>query len=142
MPADAAEIVRLAERVEQATGPDRELDVRISLALSGVSYSDTDVADLLTVRDEPTGYGRYRPADEYIPAHTASLDAAMTLVPSGHTFTLLPGGEDVRLAQVWRVSRAYCGFGVDIPESRCLTCLLYTSPSPRDVEESRMPSSA
>ena len=26
------------------------------------------------------------------------------------------------------------------PDSR--TCLLYTSPSPRDVEESRMPSSA
>ena len=25
---------------------------------------------------------------------------------------------------------------------RMLTCLLYTSPSPRDVEESRMPSSA
>ena len=27
-------------------------------------------------------------------------------------------------------------------ESRLSTCLLYTSPSPRDVEESRMPSSA
>ena len=26
--------------------------------------------------------------------------------------------------------------------TECLTCLLYTSPSPRDVEESRMPSSA
>ena len=25
---------------------------------------------------------------------------------------------------------------------RAITCLLYTSPSPRDVEESRMPSSA
>ena len=25
---------------------------------------------------------------------------------------------------------------------KCLSCLLYTSPSPRDVEESRMPSSA
>ena len=27
-------------------------------------------------------------------------------------------------------------------ESQCRACLLYTSPSPRDVEESRMPSSA
>ena len=27
-------------------------------------------------------------------------------------------------------------------ESQDITCLLYTSPSPRDVEESRMPSSA
>ena len=33
-----------------------------------------------------------------------------------------------------------------VDESRCIgcryCCLLYTSPSPRDVEESRMPSSA
>ena len=46
--------------------------------------------------------------------------------------------------------------GGDVPDDRCrtigvvggcglvemVTCLLYTSPSPRDVEESRMPSSA
>ena len=29
-----------------------------------------------------------------------------------------------------------------IVEGLCKRCLLYTSPSPRDVEESRMPSSA
>ena len=28
------------------------------------------------------------------------------------------------------------------PERKIMICLLYTSPSPRDVEESRMPSSA
>ena len=27
-------------------------------------------------------------------------------------------------------------------DHHCVCCLLYTSPSPRDVEESRMPSSA
>ena len=37
--------------------------------------------------------------------------------------------------------------GVEIPrfcyhEKLSIACLLYTSPSPRDVEESRMPSSA
>ena len=31
---------------------------------------------------------------------------------------------------------------VQVAEKLFLTCLLYTSPSPRDVEESRMPSSA
>ena len=30
----------------------------------------------------------------------------------------------------------------DLDAARRLVCLLYTSPSPRDVEESRMPSSA
>ena len=32
--------------------------------------------------------------------------------------------------------------GFLIPRSDAYSCLLYTSPSPRDVEESRMPSSA
>ena len=31
---------------------------------------------------------------------------------------------------------------VEVPVGKGLFCLLYTSPSPRDVEESRMPSSA
>ena len=31
---------------------------------------------------------------------------------------------------------------VQDPRKRFVVCLLYTSPSPRDVEESRMPSSA
>ena len=33
-------------------------------------------------------------------------------------------------------------YGIDIVRSIYVSCLLYTSPSPRDVEESRMPSSA
>ena len=46
---------------------------------------------------------------------------------------------------------SHCGYDIDlksIPRSRgssikeAITCLLYTSPSPRDVEESRMPASA
>ena len=31
---------------------------------------------------------------------------------------------------------------MELPVGEFITCLLYTSPSPRDVEESRMPSSA
>ena len=34
------------------------------------------------------------------------------------------------------------GFDLDLFNIKYNTCLLYTSPSPRDVEESRMPSSA
>ena len=36
--------------------------------------------------------------------------------------------------------KVLCDTGMDIQSPRA--CLLYTSPSPRDVEESRMPSSA
>ena len=39
-----------------------------------------------------------------------------------------------------------CGCGLDVHscqfQMQCGTCLLYTSPSPRDAHESRMPSSA
>ena len=40
--------------------------------------------------------------------------------------------------KVGAIKHAHHDFDIDKPG----TCLLYTSPSPRDVEESRMPSSA
>ena len=36
----------------------------------------------------------------------------------------------------------WCGNGGSASDSQHLACLLYTSPSPRDAHESRMPSSA
>jgi hypothetical protein len=53
------DLLALAERVEQATGPCRNLDNSIRLATNGGCAFDED------------------------PAYTASLDAAMTLVPEG-----------------------------------------------------------
>ena len=53
---------------------------------------------------------------------------------------------DENKAQIWNGSE-WDEVGGGIPEPANITrgsylCLLYTSPSPRDVEESRMPSSA
>ena len=42
-----------------------------------------------------------------------------------------PGGNNLRAES-----------DLQLTDPPCTTCLLYTSPSPRDVEESRMPSSA
>jgi hypothetical protein len=60
-------LLELAERCEQATGPDRELDCRIWLAATGglsFELGHAVVPDL----------GQWQ-----APAYTASLDAAMTL---------------------------------------------------------------
>lgn len=71
----------LLERVKAATGPDRGLDARIEFTLSGVSFFESDIADLLQVIDEPTGYGKYQKIDSAnIPSFTASIDAALALV--------------------------------------------------------------
>ena len=47
------------------------------------------------------------------------------------------------ISHVLRVANsAYYGGAVKLSDIESAICLLYTSPSPRDVEESRMPSSA
>ena len=48
-----------------------------------------------------------------------------------------------QLDGVWLTSVGYSGGELEDPSYEIVcSCLLYTSPSPRDVEESRMPSSA
>ena len=48
--------------------------------------------------------------------------------------------EELRRDKLYRNMRKYGWIGVLLVI--IIVCLLYTSPSPRDVEESRMPSSA
>ena len=53
----------------------------------------------------------------------------------------LPRVSDDRFDTVYRMPDSDLGDYESLAMAPC-TCLLYTSPSPRDVEESRMPSSA
>ena len=67
-----SDIQRLVERIEGATGPDRELDCRVWCAVGGNSVDHFEVA-CAVVPD----------LNQWMaPRYTASLDAAMTLVPS------------------------------------------------------------
>ena len=52
------------------------------------------------------------------------------------------GRTDTEVYLVKEVQKVYKSQGVEINDKHIEVCLLYTSPSPRDVEESRMPSSA
>ena len=58
---------------------------------------------------------------------------------------VISGLNNFELQSVKTISEAASLGGADLVDIACkpqLVCLLYTSPSPRDVEESRMPSSA
>jgi hypothetical protein len=76
----AEELIALAERVEALDGPDREVD-RLICPLQGIRS-----------KDEGHSLGRcYYDANGHgvpLPAYTASLDAAMTLVPEGWEWTI------------------------------------------------------
>jgi hypothetical protein len=112
-----SELLRLAERVEQARGPNRELDVRIKAALFGaVPLVSPFNGEWCLYRpgttDARIGKSFERPfrvsheswtSDRY----TASLDAAMTLIPS----------EANSAGEVWR-AESYSDPGVIAPHVR------------------------
>jgi hypothetical protein len=98
-PLDAAEIVALAERVEAATGPDRELDRDVfALILIPGRRLAGDERDIVATEDRRGAHFL-----RHIKAYTASIDAAMTLVPEGclfHVRTLWDGPQPWGYAHV------------------------------------------
>ena len=73
------DLKELAERCEQAAGPDRELDEAIVLTALGWKRADYKRGGR-TIRAWDNGEYRQERAPDF---YTASLDAAMTLVPDG-----------------------------------------------------------
>jgi hypothetical protein len=71
------ELLALAERVEALAGPDRGVDARICIAL-GLSKDNVMVGEDGWCINSDTNPNPYRS-----PIYTASLDAAMSLVPEG-----------------------------------------------------------
>ena len=66
-------LLALADRVEKLTGPDRETDWRIQEALGIGKWPAIDIWP---------PFMKGSKVDKSIPAYTASIDAAMTLVPA------------------------------------------------------------
>jgi hypothetical protein len=92
MPQDMGALLALAERCEQATGPDRDLDALIRCAVfapQGAFVRRSPINGAWCIYEisyggkerswEPRGLSR----EARVGAFTASLDAAMTLVPEG-----------------------------------------------------------
>lgn len=116
----ASELLALAERCEKASGPDRELDALIrrvvfaDFVLCGDSGSACAACMMgldatqfpecgapLGMVDERASHPSRWQDDDRLPAYTASLDAAMTLVPEGWDWSVSSYGEDGASAEVW-----------------------------------------
>ena len=67
---------------------------------------------------------------------TANFDIDSAHTTDGTNYKISATGEAGPYGRVW------LSYEFTDKQSRGDSCLLYTSPSPRDVEESRMPSSA
>ena len=124
------------EDVEMMTGRQSALDAK----KRGVSGPKTGSELVLGSQDEilarlplvfELGEGRYKLIE-----HDGSLLAYSIVCP--HLLGPLEQAEIVDGA----VECPWHGYAFDIVSGECRTCLLYTSPSPRDQRGSRMPSSA
>lgn len=93
---DPDTLAALVARVEQAAGPDRELDVLISVAV-GRGDEETHVITYIPEMGLKPQRVAWRPnglaGDVECRRYTASLDAAVTLVPEGAGFVLSAYGD-------------------------------------------------
>lgn len=92
-----AELAELLERVKAETGPDRELDIAIGLAVGGFERVQRGILGVVEYRFwMPEGGWNSGSSTVMIPKFTASLDAALALVERA-----LPGAE-------WSVGHNAC----------------------------------
>lgn len=101
-----ADLHALAERVEALTGPDRAVDAEIAIAVNHRVYpglSAMDIVRLSGAKDAAAFLAELadNPQNvwyEGLPRYTASIDAAMKLVPDGWDWKLESYGHAV----IWR----------------------------------------
>lgn len=96
-------LLELAARVEAAEGPDRVLDAEVAEAIGYRRVFPRgpcrDPDRRRWVDDRGMGIGWLDGSDHFPPRYTASLDAAMTLVPEGWEWSL----EAEETEMVWPV---------------------------------------
>ena len=104
------DLSQLIERLEKAKGPDRELDALIAIKIGGavrittghgtrhqVLWPDNEIAQGGDIEMLPD-----------VPLYTASIDAALTLVPEGWSFEVRASAVgDKGQANVWHYLKEY-----------------------------------
>ena len=109
--------------------------VFIGAGLGNVRSLDIDGESLGNVQDAVEFISSLRQAKDL-----GALEVGSNVVVIGGGMTAIDAAVQSKLLGAYDVTVVYRRSMEEMPAS--LYCLLYTSPSPRDVEESRMPSSA
>ena len=112
----------LASRVEDASGPDRELDLEIGLQVLGWQWVDNEF-DSNPILDfgapNHVGWKRGNPLPDCIPSPTGSLDEAVKLVPHDLFFDLTNGYLNTwtgsRPSEEWSAAHIYRRRTMDSP---------------------------
>jgi hypothetical protein len=144
MPADRETLVALAERVEKASGPDRELDAEIMAVqhFQDDRYIGGKTGNPPSMRARHDRVWVSRATDEWVSTHpkdfTSSLDAAIALVPEGHTWA---GGDLDEDGMPWACvtadkepCRDFAGKAATVANSVCAAALRALSAQPQEGE--------
>ena len=98
-----------------------------------------EVVELISEMEEKFGVTAAAPVAAAAPA--ASGDAA-SAAEEKTSFDVALANAGTNKVAVIKAVRAITGLGLKEAKEKAESCLLYTSPSPRDKRQSRMPSSA
>lgn len=124
-----AALLALADKLEKANGPSRELDALIHAAVTGkdVIYDGGERPHSAVIVGSETWANRdgseNATVEGYAPAYTASIDAALTLVPEGFSGSVYFGAGPLQVANV---NCHICGPDVNVSEDH--TGIAPTSP--------------
>ena len=120
----------LIEALEKATGPCGELDA----AIFAVAYPERVPSPIFESgygwRFEGDGWWLATGEDARVPPktvtparYTSSIDAALTLVPEGWLWRIMPSDFDGWLAEVWTDDTLDCEFGVRAKTPALAICI-------------------
>ena len=105
----------------------------VQFTITVVNQGTLDAFDVDVMDDAPMGLS--------VPTLVAGQTGVIQNLPGDFTIDMVPAGMSISIEVEATIDATFMGTSL-INDAEITGCLLYTSPSPRDLSTSRMPSSA